>query len=268
MAWARRDFTLIIFAVAHDHDRFAHGMIGTILQEFLFARAIDGVVERGASAILQLVHAGGEQRDVVGKVLGHLTLGVEAHNESLVEAGANRVLQEVDGGILLEIKTAVHRSADVDEQAEVQRQIDLAAEVENRLRRLVIVENGEIGLAEVADKFAVLVGGDEQNINFIHPFVNGEQRAGLGIVVRNGSRGTDRGRSAGIRLGESRGCAGQGQSRKQRRDQPIMEERVLHAQTVQFLHTYPWPEGYSFLLDARRGPKSASVIIFIDFRGA
>ena len=62
------------------------------------------------------------------------------------------------------------------------RQIGFAAEVDNRLRRLVIVEDREIGLIQVADKFAVLVGGDEENVNFIHALVDGEHGAGLRII--------------------------------------------------------------------------------------
>src|ERR1019366_3034774 len=130
------------------------------------------------------------------------------------------------------------------------------AEVENGLRRLVIVENGEIGLIEVANKFAALVSGDEQNVHFIDSFVDGEQRAGLVIVVRSGRFrsgsfrrgscrsgriGADTSRAAGVILGESRRCASKGESRQQRRDQPTM--RVLHSETIQFLHAYPWPEG-------------------------
>ena len=140
---------------------------------------VDGVVDRGASAILQLVHAGGKQIDVVGEVLRHLAFIVEADNESLVEAGANGVLQKTDGGILFKIKTAVDRSANVDKQAQVQRQIGFAAEIQNGLRRLMIVKYGEIGLIEVANKFTVLVSGNKQKIHFVDTFANGEQRAGL-----------------------------------------------------------------------------------------
>ena len=209
------DFALVILAIAHDHDRLARGVIGTVFQEFFFAGAVDGVVERRAAAILQLVYAGGEQLDVVGKVLRHLTLGVESNYEGFVEAGANRVLQETDGGILLEFEAAVDRSAYVDEQAEVQRQIGFAAEVENGLWRLVIVEDGEIGLIKVADKFAVLVGGNEQNVNFVDAFVNGEQRAGLGIVFRGPRAVVDAetGRAGRVSLGKCRGCADEGESR-------------------------------------------------------
>src|SRR5260370_24673749 len=133
-----RDFALIILAVADHHDRLAHGTVRTILQKLFLGGAVDGVVERRAASILQLVYAGREQFHVVGEILRHLALGVEADHEGFVEAGADRVLQEADGGILLEIKTAVYRSAYVDQQAEVQRQISFSPKINNRLRRLGI----------------------------------------------------------------------------------------------------------------------------------
>src|SRR5580658_2320307 len=113
------------------------------------------------------MNAIGEQLHVVGEVLRELTLFVEANDKGFVEADANGVLQKADGCILFEIKTAVDRSADVDQQAEVQRQIGFAVEVENGLRRLMIVENREIGLIQVANKFAMLVGRDEQYVDFV-----------------------------------------------------------------------------------------------------
>ena len=91
--------------------------------------------------------------------------------KALSKSGAHRVLQETGGGILFEIKAAVHRSAHVDQQAEVQWQIGFAAEIQMDLRRLVIVKNAEIVLIQVAHKLAVLVGGNKQHVDFIHPFV-------------------------------------------------------------------------------------------------
>ena len=127
--------------------------------------------------------------------------------KALSKPGANRVLKEADGRILLELKTAVDRSADIDEQAHVQGQIGFVAEIQNGLRRLVIVENREIGLVEVANKLAMLIGGDEKNVDLVHSFVDGEQSA-LGIVVRSSGVGADAGRAAGIILGKRRRCAG------------------------------------------------------------
>jgi len=201
------EFALIVFAVADHDDGLARGMVGTVFEELIFAGAVNGVVERGAPAILQFVDAGGKQLDVVGEILRHLALGVEADDEGFVEVGADRVLQKADGGVLLEIETAVNRAADVDEQAEMQREIGFAAEIENRLRGLMVVENGEIGLVEVANKFAVLVGSDEQDVNFVDAIANGKHRAGL-IVVRSGRAGigVESGRARGVSsgLGEGR----------------------------------------------------------------
>ena len=165
-------------------------MIRTVFQKLIFAGLVDRVVQRGAAAIVQLVHAGREQGHIVGEILRHLAVAVEAHHKRLVEAGAHRVLQKTGGRVLLKIEPAVHRSADIDQQAQVQGQIGFAAEVQDRLRRLVIVKNGEIVLVQIADELAVLVGRDEQHVDFIHPRVQGDHRVLriVGILDRRSRR--------------------------------------------------------------------------------
>src|ERR1022692_867472 len=209
------EFALVILAVTHHHDCLARRMIRAILQKFIFAGAVDGVVKRRASTILKFVHASGKQLNVVGKVLRHLTLSVEADYESFIEASPDRVLQEAGSGILLKIKTTVHRSAHIDEQTEVHRQIRFPAEVENGLRRLVIVEYGEIILPEVADELAVLVGSDEQNVYFVNALMNGEQARLRIVSARSTVIGAETGRAGdlGGRLGQKRCGASQGESR-------------------------------------------------------
>ena len=59
----------------------------------------------------------------------------------------------------------------------MQRQISFPAEVQNRLRRLMVVENAEIRLIQIAHELAMLVGRNEQHVDFIHPRVQGDQRA-------------------------------------------------------------------------------------------
>lgn len=111
-----RIFALIIFSITHDDDGLARGMIGAVFQKLFFAGAIDGIVERGASAILQAMNSIGEQLHVVGEILSELTLFVETDDEGFVEAGANRVLEEIGGRILLKSEAAVDGPADIDEQ--------------------------------------------------------------------------------------------------------------------------------------------------------
>src|ERR1700693_3257324 len=118
-------------------------MVRAILQEFFFARFIDRVIKRRSAAILHAMDTVREQLHVIGKILRHLALLVESNYKGFIETGSERVLQKVYSRVLLEVETAMHRSAHVDEQAKMQRQIGFAAKVDNRLRRLVIVENFE-----------------------------------------------------------------------------------------------------------------------------
>src|ERR1700733_11862806 len=137
---------LIVLSVANDDNCLSHGMIGPVLQKFIFAGMVDRIVKRRPTAIMQLVHSSREQLHVVCKILRHLAVAVEANDKRLIVAGAKGVIQETGGRVLLEIEPAVHRSTDIDQQTQVQRQIGLTAEVENRLGWLVVVENAEIAL--------------------------------------------------------------------------------------------------------------------------
>src|SRR5208337_4520557 len=55
-----RVFALIVFAVAQDDDGFANGTIGMFAQQSFLARLINRIIERGAAAIVQALHSGGE----------------------------------------------------------------------------------------------------------------------------------------------------------------------------------------------------------------
>src|ERR1700733_13852079 len=228
-----REIALVVFAIAHDYDRLPCGMIGTVFQEFIFTSAIDCIVERGASTILQAVDTIGKQLHIVGEILRELALFVEADYESPVESHANRVLEKADRGSLLEIKTAVDRTAHVDEQSHVQRQIGFATKIQNGLRRLMIIKNRKIALIQISNKLAMLVCGDEQHVHFIDTFVNGEHRASLRII---GGRGTGIWAGAGSAAGVSIGVGlrlGQDWYRKSQRGHQCQKaaggSRVVHA---------------------------------------
>ena len=69
MACVRLNFALIIFAVAHHDDGAPHRMVASVLAQFFTAGAIDGVVHRGAAAVVQTSHAGLQQANTVGEIL-------------------------------------------------------------------------------------------------------------------------------------------------------------------------------------------------------
>ena len=102
-----------------------------------------------------------------------------------VKSGADGVLQEAGGSRLFKIEAAVDRTAYVNEQSEIKRQIGFAAEVEDGLRRFVVVEDREVGLRQVANKLAVLVGRDEEQVHFVDALVQRDD-AGLRIVRTSG----------------------------------------------------------------------------------
>jgi hypothetical protein len=86
------------------------------------------------------------------------------------------VLQKALGRVLLEVEARADRTARVDEQTKLERQIGLTPEIYDRLHRLMIIEKIEIVLREVADEFSVLVGRDEKYVDFIHTLADGQYR--------------------------------------------------------------------------------------------
>ncbi len=118
--------------------------------------------------------------NLVGEILRQVALFVEPNDEGAVVAGTNDVLQKSGGGFFFKSEAALHGAAHVHEQTQFDGQVGFAAEVEDRLYRLVIVENGEIVLVQIADEFAVTIGGDEKHVHFIDALLDGED----GFIAR------------------------------------------------------------------------------------
>src|SRR6266404_1727144 len=109
-------FALIVFAVAEDDDGFANGMLGMFAQKLFLARLVNCVVESGAAAIAEPLHAGGEQRHFVGEILGEVALFVEPYDECAIIAGTYDVLQKSDGCFFFKSEAALYGATHVHEQ--------------------------------------------------------------------------------------------------------------------------------------------------------
>ena len=96
-----------------------------VLHQLVAAGVIDGVVHRGAAAGAQHAHAVRKRFRVVGEVLRDFRRGVEADDEGAIEFRADDLVQELDGGFLLELEAVAHGVAGVDQQAYAQRQVGL-----------------------------------------------------------------------------------------------------------------------------------------------
>src|SRR5260370_13399145 len=164
-------------------------------------------------------------------------MAVESNDERLVEFGGERVLQEPRGRVLFEIKTAVDRAAHVNQKTQLNGQVRLPAEIDDGLRRLVVVEYGEVILVQIADKLAPLVSSDEQDVDLIHPLANRDK--GTLRIVGIGYGWVDDGSALVRRV--CGGCAGnisglglrprrkQGRQGQQSCQRPKNQIRVLHA---------------------------------------
>src|SRR5712692_8906666 len=156
-----RVLTLVVLAVTHYDDSFAHRMIGTFLKKLIAAGVVDSIVKRRTTTIAQAVHARRKQPDVIGEILRNLGVIIEAEYESLVKSRPQHVLKKAGSGLLFEIETGIDRPAHIDEQPHFQGQIGFAVKFQYRLRWFMIIENSEVALHEIADELAMLVSGNK-----------------------------------------------------------------------------------------------------------
>src|ERR1700686_2511823 len=100
--------TLVVLAIAHYDQGPPHRPLGIILQHLLFAGGIDGIVKRGATAILHALNSGGQQAHIIGKVLHYLALRIESHGEGAIIMRPKRMLKESDGRLPLELEASMY----------------------------------------------------------------------------------------------------------------------------------------------------------------
>ena len=137
------------------------------------------------------------------------------------------MLQKSDGSVLLKLKAPSHRTAGVNQQSHLQRKIGLLGKIHNLLRRLVIIQEAEVILAQITHELAMLVHRDEQNVNFIDAFPDGDYR----ICINDGRNDCG---SARRYIGILRRCRGVCQRHRHR--DTNNQAYVLHSQTIQKLH--------------------------------
>ena len=118
-------------------------MIRPVLQHLVFAGAVNGVVKGRPTAILQSLHTRLKAACTLSVKSWLISLRVESHHKRLVEARANHVLQETDGCFLFKVESAVHRSTDINQQSHFDGQVGFAAEIQDALRRFVVVKNAK-----------------------------------------------------------------------------------------------------------------------------
>src|SRR5581483_9018387 len=106
---------LVVFPIAEDHECLANGVIGVLVHQFFAAGTINGVVQSGTTAVLQVLNGARQLRNAVGEVLRELSMRVKSEHEGLVVAGTENVLQKIGCGLLFEIEAAAYRSAYVDQ---------------------------------------------------------------------------------------------------------------------------------------------------------
>ena len=86
------------------------------------------------------------------------------------------LVQKLDRRFLFELETLAHRLAGVYQQSHLQGKIRLTIEAEDRLGRLVVVQNLEILVLEVLHVVAVLVGDGENQVNLAYRLAQREER--------------------------------------------------------------------------------------------
>ena len=98
----------------------------------------------------------------------------------------NGLIQEFDGGFLLELKAVAHGVAGVDEQADLEGKIGFGVEATNLLGSFVVVDDVEIGLLEISNASTLLVGYGEDDVDLVGACLDRRQGliSGAGRVGR------------------------------------------------------------------------------------
>ena len=152
---------LVIVAIADDYDGAAELVPRLVLRELVAAGEVDGVIKRGSTAGTQVANGGSQLVGVADEVGYQLGRSVEAHHHGLVEVGAHHAVDELAGGLLLELEAFPDAVAGVDQNAQAEGQVGLRREVGDGLPPLAF-DDFKIVLDEVGDEAALLVGDGEQ----------------------------------------------------------------------------------------------------------
>src|ERR1035438_2748152 len=167
----------VVIAVAQQDDGAPDGASLWLLQQLVPTCIVESIVHCREAARSQRANADRKLLGVVGEVLRDLGSQVKADDKGLVVLPPDRLFQELHGRFLLELEATAYRFAGVDQQADLQGQIRLAAEVEDLFRRLAVVQNFEIVFLQVLDVVAVLVGDGENQVDFVYRLAHQIARA-------------------------------------------------------------------------------------------
>ena len=117
----------------------------------------------GASGALALDGVA-QSVEIVGVILNDFGLIVEGHQEGLIAAAANHVKQEIERGVLLETQALADAVRGVEQEADAQGQIRLAAEGIDGLRGAV-VEHSEIFFLQIGDELLAFIHDGELHVH-------------------------------------------------------------------------------------------------------
>ena len=110
------------------------------LRELL--RDLENCIVNGRAAGALVEDGGAQQIEIAGESLLHLGVRVEGHQKGHVLAGAEDVIEEIEGRLLLELEPRVDAVGGIEQETDAERQIGFAAE-ELDLLGDVVVEDFE-----------------------------------------------------------------------------------------------------------------------------
>src|SRR5579864_3288189 len=91
----------------------------------------------------------------------------------------NRLIEKLDGGLLLKFEAVAYGIAGIDQQADLQRKVRLCVKAANFLGWFAVVEHLEVALLQIGNTSPVLVGHRE---DYVH-FVGGRADPGEGVIA-------------------------------------------------------------------------------------
>ena len=143
------------------------------------AGRIESIVQDGApSRLLHAVDGLSQAVAIAGGFLPELHVSADAHDEGKVIAGTQNAIEEIERGSFLFQQDALDRIADVENDAQPQREIVVAREVLQSGNRKLVVEDADVVGRKVLHQTPLRVGHGELQADFGHGVADGVSRGG------------------------------------------------------------------------------------------
>src|SRR6185437_8302571 len=138
-----------------------------LLEQLVPIGEIDCIPQRRSATGTDHLDPVGQLVQITGEVLGEVRNLVKCQNKGPVTARTDDLLQKLNGGLLLKLKTVTDGVAGVNQQTHPQRQVCFRFKMRDLLGWKIVVQDLELVFFEIADELSMLVSHGEDQVYFV-----------------------------------------------------------------------------------------------------